>query len=116
MEPPLIDSVALMPKLDIKKIKVRNRFRKRLGDIGSLAESIKEVGLLHPIVVRPDGRFDRGGAPTGSVQAARLEGGAGDLRGLSDDLALKLSEGQQHVQRQSPHAGGGVELLGYRHE
>jgi ParB family chromosome partitioning protein len=60
MEPPLIDSVALMPKLDIKKIKVRNRFRKRLGDIGSLAESIKEVGLLHPIVVRPDERLIAG--------------------------------------------------------
>jgi ParB family chromosome partitioning protein len=44
-----------MRKLAINKIKVRDRFRKNLGDIDSLAASIDEVGLLHPIVVRPDG-------------------------------------------------------------
>jgi ParB family transcriptional regulator, chromosome partitioning protein len=49
-----------MHKLDIKEIRVRNRFRKTLGDIHSLAASIKEVGLLHPIVVRPDGRLIAG--------------------------------------------------------
>jgi N6-adenosine-specific RNA methylase IME4 len=31
------------------------RHRRDLGDINSLARSITEVGLLHPIVVRPDG-------------------------------------------------------------
>ena len=35
---------------------------------------------------------------------------------LAGDLALKLGEGQQHVQHQPPHRGGGVELLGDRHE
>ena len=49
-----------MPKSAINKIKVRNRFRKSLGDIDSLARSIEEVGLLHPIVVRPDGRLIAG--------------------------------------------------------
>ena len=49
-----------MPKLAINKIKVRNRFRTNLGDIHSLAVSIEEVGLLHPIVVRPDGRLIAG--------------------------------------------------------
>jgi N6-adenosine-specific RNA methylase IME4 len=49
-----------MQKLDIKGIRIRNRFRKNLGDIDSLAESIKAVGLLHPIVVRPDGRLIAG--------------------------------------------------------
>jgi hypothetical protein len=35
--------------------------------------------------------------------------GGGDLvaHTLANDLGLKLREGQQHVQRQSPHAGGG---------
>jgi ParB family transcriptional regulator, chromosome partitioning protein len=47
-------------KLPISKIKVRNRYRKSLGDIDTLAASIKEVGLLHPIVVRPDGRLIAG--------------------------------------------------------
>jgi hypothetical protein len=44
-----------MAKLSITGIKVRHRYRKNLGDIESLAASIKELGLLHPIVVRPDG-------------------------------------------------------------
>ena len=33
---------------------------------------------------------------------------------LGGDLALELREAQQHVERQSPHAGGGVERLGDR--
>jgi N6-adenosine-specific RNA methylase IME4 len=49
-----------MRKLAINKIKVRGRFRKNLGDIHSLAASIEELGLLHPIVVRPDGRLIAG--------------------------------------------------------
>jgi len=49
-----------MRKLALNEIKVRNRFRKTLGDIPSLAASIEEVGLLHPIVVRPDGRLIAG--------------------------------------------------------
>ena len=32
-------------------MKVGSRFRKDLGDINSLADSVKKVGLLHPIVV-----------------------------------------------------------------
>ena len=31
------------------------RHRKDLGDIRSLARSIQEIGLLHPVVIRPDG-------------------------------------------------------------
>src|ERR1700730_2928915 len=50
----------IMTKLPITKIRVRNRYRKKLGDIESLAASIKDLGLLHPIVVRPDGRLIAG--------------------------------------------------------
>jgi hypothetical protein len=31
---------------------------------------------------------------------------------LTGDLALELGKGQQHVERQPTHRGGGVELLG----
>jgi len=41
-----------MAKLSITGIKVRHRYRNNLGDIASLAANIKELGLLHPIVVR----------------------------------------------------------------
>jgi len=38
----------------ISSIKIGKRFRKDLGDIDALARSIKEVGLLHPIVITPN--------------------------------------------------------------
>jgi N6-adenosine-specific RNA methylase IME4 len=50
----------MVAKLPIIKVKVRNRYRKTLGDIEPLATSIKESGLLHPIVVRPDRRLIAG--------------------------------------------------------
>ena len=40
-----------MPLVKITDIKIGNRFRKDLGDIDSLAESIKELGLIEPIVI-----------------------------------------------------------------
>ncbi len=49
-----------MSSLPISKIRVRSRYRKNLGNIQSLAASIEEVGLLHPIVVRRDGRLIAG--------------------------------------------------------
>jgi len=45
---------------DINAIVVGERFRKDLGDIRGLAQSIKVVGLLHPIVVTTDGRLIAG--------------------------------------------------------
>jgi N6-adenosine-specific RNA methylase IME4 len=39
----------------IADITVGARHRRELGDIASLAASIADVGLLHPIVIRPDG-------------------------------------------------------------
>jgi ParB family chromosome partitioning protein len=45
---------------DINAIVVGERFRKDLGDIQGLAQSIKVVGLLHPIVITTDGRLIAG--------------------------------------------------------
>lgn len=41
-------------ELAISEITLRDRHRKDLGDIDGLAESIKSLGLLHPVVVLPD--------------------------------------------------------------
>ena len=41
-------------RMKIKDIKVGKRFRKKLGDIDLLAQSIKEEGLLNPIHVDKD--------------------------------------------------------------
>jgi ParB family chromosome partitioning protein len=44
----------------ISKIKIGKRHRRELGDIAELAASIEQVGLLHPIVIRSDGRLIAG--------------------------------------------------------
>jgi ParB/RepB/Spo0J family partition protein len=44
----------------ISDIKIGTRHRKDMGDVAGLARSIGEVGLLHPIVVRPDGTLIAG--------------------------------------------------------
>jgi N6-adenosine-specific RNA methylase IME4/ParB-like chromosome segregation protein Spo0J len=49
-----------MSSIDIHTIKVRQRHRRDLGDIAGLAESIQTVGLLHPIVIKPDRKLIAG--------------------------------------------------------
>jgi ParB/RepB/Spo0J family partition protein len=47
-----------LPKAHLFKIGdivVGTRHRRDMGDVAGLAASMKELGLLHPIVVRPDG-------------------------------------------------------------
>jgi ParB/RepB/Spo0J family partition protein len=49
------DNEARQQKLPIAAIKIGKRHRRDMGDVSGLAQSLQEVGLLHPIVVRPDG-------------------------------------------------------------
>jgi hypothetical protein len=46
--------------IDIAAIRVGERRRKDMGDLPSLARSIADVGLLHPVGVTPDGRLIAG--------------------------------------------------------
>jgi ParB/RepB/Spo0J family partition protein len=47
-------------RIGIADIKVGDRHRRDLGDIDALAASIAAVGLLHPLVIRPDGMLIAG--------------------------------------------------------
>lgn len=49
-----------MSTLPVADIKVGKRHRRDLGDIAALAESLVEVGLLHPVVVTADHRLVAG--------------------------------------------------------
>jgi ParB family chromosome partitioning protein len=49
-----------MTLIPIDSIMVGERHRRDMGDIDSLARSIRDVGLLHPVVVRPDGTLIAG--------------------------------------------------------
>lgn len=46
--------------MQIVDVKVGKRARKQIGDLVELCESIKSIGLLHPIVVTPDGHLVSG--------------------------------------------------------
>jgi hypothetical protein len=58
--------------VNIEQIDVGFRYRKELGDLRTLTESIAEVGLLHPVVVTPEGRLIAGFG--GSKRVGRLGG------------------------------------------
>jgi N6-adenosine-specific RNA methylase IME4/ParB-like chromosome segregation protein Spo0J len=47
-------------KIQVSRIEVGERYRRDLGDIDALAASMGELGLLQPVVVRPDGKLIAG--------------------------------------------------------
>jgi N6-adenosine-specific RNA methylase IME4 len=57
--------------MNIEQIQIGFRYRKDLGDLRTLAQSIEEVGLLHPVVVTPEGRLIAGQR---RLEACRLLG------------------------------------------
>jgi N6-adenosine-specific RNA methylase IME4 len=57
---PGTSTATALTRYDVADIKIGNRHRRDLGDIEALAASIAAVGLLHPIVVRPDGMLIAG--------------------------------------------------------
>jgi ParB/RepB/Spo0J family partition protein len=60
-----------MSAFPIDKIQIGMRHRREMGDIASLANSMGELGLLQPVVVRPDGILIAGER---RVRAAQLLG------------------------------------------
>jgi len=49
-----------MDTKEISKIVIKNRYRKDLGDLADLKNSIKEIGLLHPIVINSNNELIAG--------------------------------------------------------
>src|ERR1019366_7241713 len=60
--------------MKIDQIDVGFRYRKDLGDLRSLSESIAEVGLLHPVVVTPEGRLIAGQRRLAACRSMGWEG------------------------------------------
>lgn len=56
-------------EIEISRIKVANRVRKHLDGIAGLAESIKEVGLLHPVVINKRRELIAGGRRLEAVKS-----------------------------------------------
>jgi len=79
------------PLRSIDEISVGFRYRRDLGDVRALARSIEEVGLLHPVVVTPDGRLIAGRR---RLEACRLLGWR-DVPVTVVDL-LQAARGEAH--------------------
>src|ERR1039457_2911875 len=75
----------------IEEIQVGFRYRKDLGDLRSLADSISEVGFLDPVVVTPEGRLIAGQR---RLQACRQLGWT-EVPVTSVDL-LQAARGEAH--------------------
>lgn len=62
-----------MPTLLISEIKVRDRHRKDMGDIDDLASSIREIGLLVPVLVDADNLLIDGMRRLAAAKQLRFE-------------------------------------------
>lgn len=81
----------------VGSIKVANRIRKEFGDIDSLAEDIKENGLINPVTLTPDGKLLAGERRLRAVKSlgwekvdARVVENPDDMR----QLRIEISENE----------------------
>ncbi len=88
--------------LPIGMIRVEGRHRSDLGDIASLAESIRSVGLLHPVVVTGDGLLVAGERRLAAVKALGWEEvPVHVVEGLDDAVSLLVAERDENTERKA---------------
>ena len=118
-----------MNTMSVAAIRVGKRYRQHLGDIGALAASIAEHGLLHPIVVTPEGLLVAGERRLAAVRAlgwatvpVTIVDPADLLRAESDEntvrqdftpseavaIANALRPAAEAAARERQRAGGGI--------
>jgi len=83
-------------RVRIDEIMVGERHRKDMGDIAKLAESIKTVGLLHPVVVTSDKRLIAGER---RIEAVKLLGWTEIPATVIDLPNMLLAERAENVDR-----------------
>lgn len=88
-----------MINVPIDEIIVGERFRKEYKDIPSLAESIKQHGLLQPIVIADDKRLIAGGRRLEACKHAGLSTIPAVFRSEVDELTLRELELEENIQR-----------------
>lgn len=98
---PTLPQVTTMP---IKDIEVRDRSRVVLTNIDSLAESIRTKGLLHPPVIRKDGKVWVLVAGQRRLEAVRLLGEeyvtVTVAQTVTDEILALQAEGEENTERE----------------
>lgn len=91
-----------MPDVRIETVKVIGRYRKDLGDLQSLAQSIARIGLINAITITPDGQLIAGQR---RLEACRSLGwkviGARVVDNLEDAAARLLAERDENTERKA---------------
>jgi DNA modification methylase len=89
-----------LKRLPLSSVVVDGRHRKDLGDLDGLAKSIETVGLLHPIVVRPDYTLVAGLRRLRAVEKLGWDHvPAHVVKGLDEALPLLQAEAQENTCR-----------------
>lgn len=97
--------------LPLDAIRVGERHRLDMGDVDSLAESIRRIGLLHPIVVTPDHRLIAGGRRLAACdQLGWAEIPVRVVANLTDARALLEAERDENTCRKEMAASEAVSL------
>lgn len=91
-----------MALISIADIQVADRYRKDLGDLDSLADSMREIGQLQPIVVTSDLRLVAGGRRLAAAQSLNWDRiDARTVDGLNDAALLLRAERDENTCRKS---------------
>ena len=89
--------------LPLSEIKIAGRHRKDLGDIDKLARSIRESGLLHPVVVTPDHKLVGGERRIAAFRKlGRTEIPVTVAHSITDAKALLIAERDENECREDP--------------
>ena len=85
--------------VDVKSINSSDRLRKDLGDITELAESIKTLGLLQPIVIKLDGTLIAGGRRLTAMRSLGWTDIPVTYFEVADEVTLRILEVEENVRR-----------------
>ena len=96
--------------MNIVDIKIGTRFRKDCGDLSSLVHSIKELGLLHPIVVSESGDLIAGFRRVKAFQQLGIDEIPATVINLSD---LRKGERDENEARLNLNPSEAVEVERY---
>jgi DNA modification methylase len=94
-----VTRITKIEEFPIDKIKVGNRFRKEMGDLGELAESIKQKGVLQPITIGFDHTLVTGERRLRACQLAGLTTIPVIIRKINGELDLREIELIENAQR-----------------
>ena len=86
-------------QVPIESIKVKKRIRQEMGDISSLAESMKRFGQISPIVINSDRVLVAGGRRLEAARSLGWRNINAVIAEITDELTMLEYEREENIQR-----------------